>query len=87
MDFRGWEERMNGTFIPIAPPVVNGHRIYLLTAFRPDNNVNIIFYCILNLPVSFFFYNLHSEIKIVQFHIAITEIGTVDAAAVCCRYI
>uniref|UniRef100_K1QTC3 Uncharacterized protein n=1 Tax=Magallana gigas TaxID=29159 RepID=K1QTC3_MAGGI len=38
MDFRGSEERMNGTFIPIAPPVVNGHRIYMLTAFRPDNN-------------------------------------------------
>lgn len=41
MDFRGSEERMNGTFIPIAPPVVNGHRIYMLTAFRPDNNVNV----------------------------------------------
>ncbi|XP_048746644.2 uncharacterized protein LOC125659134 [Ostrea edulis] len=36
MEFRGWEERMNGTFIPIAPPVVAGHRIYILTAFRPD---------------------------------------------------
>lgn len=86
MDFRGSEERMNGTFIPIAPPVVNGHRIYILTAFRPDNNVNIIFYCILNISVSFFL-NLPCGIKIVQFHIAITEIGTVDAAAVCCRYI
>ncbi|XP_061171902.1 uncharacterized protein LOC133181404 [Saccostrea echinata] len=36
IEFRGWEERMNGTFIPIAPPVVSGHRIYILTAFRPD---------------------------------------------------
>lgn len=67
MDFRGSEERMNGTFIPIAPPVVNGHRIYMLTAFRPDNNVNIIFYCILNLPVIFLFNIYKVELKSYNF--------------------
>ncbi|XP_061189656.1 uncharacterized protein LOC133197570 [Saccostrea echinata] len=40
MDFRAEEERTNGTFIPVAPPVVSGHRIYILTEFRPDYSIH-----------------------------------------------
>ncbi|XP_062567571.1 uncharacterized protein LOC134229798 [Saccostrea cucullata] len=40
MDFRAEEERTNGTFIPVAPPVVSGHRIYILTEFRPDYSLH-----------------------------------------------
>lgn len=65
MDFWGLEECMNGMFIFIVLFVVNGYWIYMLMVFCFDNNVNIIFYCILNLFVSCFFYNLYSEIKIV----------------------
>lgn len=36
IQFRAEEQRTNGTFLPVAPPVVSGHRIYILTEFRPD---------------------------------------------------
>ena len=36
MFLRGFVERDNGTFIPTAPPVVNGNRFYVLTQFVPN---------------------------------------------------
>ena len=36
LHLKGTVERDNGTFIPTAPPVVNGNRFYVLTEFVPD---------------------------------------------------
>ena len=34
-------QRVNGTFLPISQPVVNGHRFYLLTEFVPSLNTDL----------------------------------------------
>ncbi|WAR02780.1 hypothetical protein MAR_009338, partial [Mya arenaria] len=34
----GTVERSNGTFLPVAPAVTNGNRVYILTEFKPDDS-------------------------------------------------
>ncbi|KAL4223810.1 hypothetical protein ACF0H5_017275 [Mactra antiquata] len=38
---KGSVERANGTFLPVAPAVVNGNRFYVLTEFAPDNGAEV----------------------------------------------
>ena len=39
---QGSVERSNGTFLPVAPAVVNGNRVYVLTEFSPDKDAVIL---------------------------------------------
>ena len=60
----GTVERANGTFIPVASPVSNGNRFYLLTQFVPesDNVLTVRYQMILTL------WSMHSKIEEIFLH-------------------